>query len=62
MTEHNSLPEPPAPSREFSDRLRERLRDLDAAARRPTNLWMLVAAYAIAGVILLIAAAAGVGI
>jgi hypothetical protein len=62
MTERNPLPERPAPSREFSDQLRERLRDLDAAARRPANLWTLVAAYAIAGLALLIAAVAGVGI
>jgi hypothetical protein len=62
MTERDSLPEPPAPSREFSDSLRDRLRALNAAARRPANLWTMVAAYAIAGVVLLIAAVAGVGI
>jgi hypothetical protein len=62
MTQHNLLPKPPAPSPEFGDRLRQHLRDLDAALRRPANLWTLVAAYAIAGLVLLIAAVAGVGI
>jgi hypothetical protein len=62
MTERDRLPEPPAPSQEFGDRLRERLRELDRAARRPANLWVMVGAYAIAGVALLIVAVAGVGI
>jgi hypothetical protein len=62
MTERDPFPEPPAPSREFSDRLRDRLRELDAAVRRPANLWVMVAAYAIAGGVLLIAAVVGVGI
>ena len=56
------LPERPTPSREFADRLRERLRELNALARRPPHLWAIVAAYAIAGIALLIAAVVGVGI
>ena len=62
MSESDPLLEPPTPSREFADRLRDRLRELDAAARRPPNLWAMVAAYAIAGIALLIVAVAGVGI
>jgi hypothetical protein len=62
MTERDPLPDPPAPSQEFSDRLRNRLRELDATARRPANLWVMIAAYGIAGVVLLIVAVAGVGI
>jgi hypothetical protein len=56
MTDHDPLPEPPAPSREFADRLRERLHELDALARRPPHLWAMVAAYAVAGIALLLAA------
>jgi hypothetical protein len=56
MTPSDQLPHPPAPSREFADRLRERLRQLDAAARRPPNLWVMVAAYGIAGVVMLLIA------
>jgi hypothetical protein len=56
MSEHDPLPEPPAPSREFADRLRERLRELDARARRPPHLWAMIAAYAVAGTALLLAA------
>jgi hypothetical protein len=59
---HGPLSARPAPSREFSDRLREHLRALDSSARRPPRLWVLVGAYALAGIALLIIAAAGVGI
>jgi hypothetical protein len=56
MTERDHLPEPPAPSREFAGRLRERLHELDAQVRRPPHLWAMVAAYAVAGLVLLIIA------
>jgi hypothetical protein len=62
MTDHEPLLEAPIPAPEFADRLRNRLRALDAAARRPGNLWVMVAAYAAAGLVLLIVAVAGVGI
>jgi hypothetical protein len=56
----NVLGDQPTPSRAFADGLRDHLRRLDAAARRPPHLWMMVAAYAGAGFVLLILAAAGV--
>jgi hypothetical protein len=56
MTKDDQLPQPPAPARDFADRLRERLRELDAHARRPPHLWAMVAAYALAGLVLLIIA------
>jgi len=63
MTERQSpLPLRPTPPREFGDRLREHLRELDARARRPPRLWVLVAAYAVAGIALMVIAAVGVGI
>jgi len=62
MTQHDPFFGAPAPAPDFADRLRDRLRALDAAARRPANLWVMVAAYTIAGVVLLIVAVAGVGI
>ena len=54
------LREPLEPPREFRDRLRDRLRAQDASARCPPHLWVIVAAYAGSGlVLLLIAAIAG---
>jgi hypothetical protein len=53
------LAQRPEPSREFSLALHDRLRDLDAAARRPAQLWVLVAVYACCGVVLLGLALAG---
>ncbi len=52
----------PAPSRRFGDDLRRHLLELDASDRRPTYLWLLVAAYVVAGVALLLTAAVGVGV
>jgi hypothetical protein len=56
MTEHDQLPQAPAPARDFADRLRERLRALEAQARRPPHLWTMIAAYALAGLVLLVIA------
>jgi hypothetical protein len=53
--------ERPAPSREFGDRLRERLLVAELAAHRPPNLWLLVAAYVACGIVLLVIAAVGAG-
>lgn len=47
----------PEPSRQFGDRLREHLLELHARERRPAGLWLLVTAYACAGVLLLVIAA-----
>ena len=52
----------PEPSREFADRLRERLRALDASARRTPHLWTLVATYELAGGALLLIAIFAVGV
>ena len=51
----------PAPSRQFQEDLRRHLVELQARERRPPHMWLLVAAYAAAGVLLLVLAAAGVG-
>ena len=53
--------ERPAPSREFGDQLRERLLTAELAAHRPPSLWLLVAAYAACGILLLVIAAIGAG-
>ena len=49
----------PTPRQEFGDGLRARLRELDARARRPPHLWAMIAAYAVAGLALLVVAAVG---
>jgi hypothetical protein len=51
----------PAPSREFSDRLREHLVAVDARDRRPAQLWLLVTAYACAGILILVLSAIAAG-
>jgi hypothetical protein len=51
----------PAPSRQFGDRLREHLVALDARDRRPAQLWLLVTAYACAGILILVLAAIAAG-
>lgn len=51
----------PAPSRQFEDRLRRHLLEVEAGGRRPARLWLLVTAYAAAGTLLIIVAAVGVG-
>jgi hypothetical protein len=51
----------PAPAREFGDQLRDHLLELDARERRPAQLWLLVGAYACAGLLLLILAAVAAG-
>jgi hypothetical protein len=47
----------PRPARDFGDRLRARLMELDAGARRPPRLWLLVVAYVCSGAVLLLLAA-----
>jgi hypothetical protein len=49
----------PGPEHDFRTRLRERLTDLDARARRPEHLWWLIGAYICAGATLLVLAALG---
>jgi hypothetical protein len=49
------------PPRQFREALRRHLLEIDARARRPKHLWLLVVAYATTGAVLLIIAAAGVG-
>lgn len=49
----------PKPPRAFTADLRERLRELEARARRPPHLWRLVGAYVGSGVLLLVLAALG---
>jgi hypothetical protein len=49
----------PAPSSSFTTRLRERLLERDAQARRPARLWLLVLVYVGSGVVLLLLAALG---
>jgi hypothetical protein len=51
----------PAPSRRFADDLRHHLLELEARSSRPRYLWLLVAAYAAAGILLLVLGAAAVG-
>ena len=51
----------PAPARQFGDRLRDHLLELQARERRPGQLWLLVAAYACAGLALLVIAAIAAG-
>jgi hypothetical protein len=51
----------PAPSRQFGDRLREHLLSIEASERRPAQLWLLVGAYACAGLLLLVVAAVAAG-
>ena len=51
--------ERPAPSGTFTTRLRERLLERDAQARRPARLWLLVFAYLCSGAVLLLLAALG---
>jgi hypothetical protein len=46
----------PEPTRQFGDRLRERLLEQHAADRRPAHLWLLVGAYVCSGLALLILA------
>ena len=53
--------ERPTPSRRFEDGLRRHLLELEADGRRPPHLWLLAAAYAAAGILLLVLAGAGVG-
>jgi hypothetical protein len=53
--------ERPAPSRDFGDRLRDRLLAAELATHRPPNLWLLVAAYVACGIVLLVIAAVGAG-
>ena len=43
------------------DRLREHLLTIEARERRPAQLWLLVSAYALAGVVLLVVAAVAAG-
>ena len=62
MSDQDLMLEPPAPRRDFVDRLRERLRALDASEHRPSHFWALVAAYAGAGAALILIAVAGVGV
>jgi hypothetical protein len=47
----------PEPSRQFGDRLRARLLELQARENRPDHLWALVGAYAGSGTLLLVLAA-----
>lgn len=47
----------PAPARQFSDRLRAHLLEIDARERSPARLWTLVGAYAGSGALLLVLAA-----
>lgn len=49
----------PAPSGRFTRRLRDRLLERDAQARRPARLWLLVFAYVCSGAVLLLLAALG---
>jgi hypothetical protein len=51
----------PVPSRQFGDNLRRHLLELEARSRRPRYLWLLIAAYTVAGILLLVLAAAAVG-
>jgi hypothetical protein len=51
----------PAPPRRFEHDLRRHLLELEARQRRPLHMWLLVTAYAAAGILLLVIAAAGVG-
>ena len=49
----------PEPSREFTLALHDRLTELAAAARRPAQLWTLVAVYVCCAVVLLALALTG---
>jgi len=49
----------PAPSRQFTMRLREHLTELEARAHRPARLRLLVAAYISCGALVLALAALG---
>jgi hypothetical protein len=49
----------PAPSRSFGADLRDQLLELDARARRPPHLRILVATYICSGLLLLLLAALG---
>jgi hypothetical protein len=49
----------PGPSRDFGERLRERLLATELRERRPARLWILVSAYVCSGLVLLALAAGG---
>jgi hypothetical protein len=51
----------PGPSRDFGERLRERLVATELRGRRPARLWLLVAAYLCSGLVLLALAAIAAG-
>jgi hypothetical protein len=51
----------PAPHAAFGDELRDQLRVLRWGPSRPAHLWLLVAAWASCGVVLLLLAALGAG-
>lgn len=49
----------PGPSRDFADRVRERLLATELRAQRPARLWLVVGAYLVSGALLLALAAIG---